>query len=169
MPVEGAEHPQKAQHGQGRVLYRDRVGQRGREEGRECRLLGRQHAVAPQLVGAPPRVGLAARALALAAGRARGAVARLPILHGVVFRYRSVVDGVGLDPDAGVAQGRLRVRVRLRLVVAGGGAVLPHRLVHRHVVRQDLIVQQELQLVPRGALANHHGRLESTHTFLTLP
>ena len=65
-----------------------------------------------------------------------------------------------LHPDAGVAEGVLCVCVGLVAVLSPHVTELLDGLVDRHVVRQHVVADQELQLVPRRTLLNVHSRLQ---------
>ena len=66
-----------------------------------------------------------------------------------------------LHPDAGVAYWVLGVRVRLAAVTVWAVAVLPDGLIHRHVVRQNLVTQQKLQTMTCSTLADKHCSLKT--------
>lgn len=61
-------------------------------------------------------------------------------------------------PDAGSAQ-RVGLVVRRLALLLRLQAVLPHRLVHRHVVGQQVVADVELQPVPHAARVQELRRL----------
>lgn len=61
-------------------------------------------------------------------------------------------------PDAGSAQ-RVGLVVRRLALLLRLQAVLPHRLVHRHVVGQQVVTDVELQPVPHAARVQELRRL----------
>ena len=65
-----------------------------------------------------------------------------------------------LHPDACVAEGVLGVRVGLVAVLPPHVTELLDGLVDGHVVRQHVVADQELQLVPRRTLLDVHSRLQ---------
>lgn len=65
---------------------------------------------------------------------------------------------VRFSPDAGSAQRVGLVVCRLALLLRLQ-AVLPHRLVHRHVVGQQVVADVELQPVPHAARVQELRRL----------
>lgn len=82
--------------------------------------------------------------------------ARLVRLRGLILLQRPVVYHVGLHPDAGVAQRRLVVRISFALVVALIRKLF-HSLVHGHIVGEDSVADQKLQLMSRSRLRYCHS------------
>lgn len=72
-------------------------------------------------------------------------------------------DGVRFGPDAGAAQ-RVGLVVGGLALLLGLQAVLPHGLVHSHVVGQQRVAHVELQPVPNAARVEELSRLRGTRT-----
>lgn len=75
----------------------------------------------------------------------------------LVFKDQNLPNGVGLNPDIGVAKRTLGLGVCL----AGlpGVTVVFDRLVHRHVVRQESLTHEKLQLMSGCSLTDEHSSL----------
>ena len=80
----------------------------------------------------------------------------LTIYQSKLCAWTTLPDGVCLYPDAGMPQGILRVSVSLAGVPFPWVTVILHSLVYRHVVWQDPLPYQELQLVSCCALTDKY-------------